>query len=162
LARPASFLLRISAGVIAAAIGFAALGVAESVASPMFPELSSPAGQDELQSTPGDDFLKNEPVRADLRRYGDDGKTPRLIDHYAYFPSREGQAAYRDFVLSRGYKIEREDIDADDRGQLPIFFSKIQAPVAIDKETAFLGARAVNLGGEYDGWETDLVAGRPQ
>jgi len=107
-----------------------------------------------------DEFLKNEPVRAGLRENGDNCEVPRPIEHYAYFPTREGQAGYRDFLTSRGYQIDREEADADDEGRSAIVFSQVQAPVAIDQETALLEDQAAELGGEYDGWVTDVIRQR--
>jgi hypothetical protein len=104
-----------------------------------------------------DDFFKNETVRATLRKEGDNCKTPRLIEHYAYFPTHEARDSYREFISSRGYKIEREDVRANDVGRLVVIFSKVQAPIAIDRETALLEDRASQLEGDYDGWETEVI-----
>jgi hypothetical protein len=104
-----------------------------------------------------DSFLKNEAVRSNLRKHGDNSKTPRAIEHYAYFPTDELRASYRDFIISLGYQVEREDFGAGDDGKIVIVFSKVQAPIAIDKETALLDDHARQLGGDYDGWETKVI-----
>ena len=109
-----------------------------------------------LRSRAGD-FLKNEPVRAEMRKNGDDCMMPRPIEHYAYFQAPEGRAAYREIILSRGYVVLHEDMSASGDGRFFILFSKVEAPIAIDKETALLEDHATVLGGEYDGWETDTL-----
>jgi regulator of RNase E activity RraB len=111
-------------------------------------------------ATKDDEFLKNEPVRANLRDNGDNCEAPRPIEHYAYFRTREAQESYRAVLISRGYQIDREDVEPDDDGRLAIVFSQVQVPVAIDAETAVLDERAVELNGEYDGWVTDVVRTR--
>lgn len=107
----------------------------------------------------GDDFLKNEPVRASMRENGDNGRMPRPIDHYAYFRSPDMRASYREFILSRGYRVVREDVSGNDDGRMVIIFSKVQVPIAIDKETALLEDYTIKLGGDYDGWEADTIRG---
>ncbi|MDQ0319028.1 hypothetical protein QO002_001166 [Pararhizobium capsulatum DSM 1112] len=103
------------------------------------------------------EFAKNEEVRLDLRKQGDDGRTPRLLQHYAYFPSADAEKAYADFLISKAYQIERESGDSPGDNPWGVIFTKVQAPIDIDDETANLGLKANSLGGEYDGWETDLI-----
>ena len=104
-----------------------------------------------------DDFLKNESVRNVLRKQGDNCKASRLIDHYAYFSTPETRASYREFIVSRGYQVKLEDVSATDDGRVVIIFCKLQAPIAIDNETVLLEDHATQLGGEYDGWETEVI-----
>ena len=92
-----------------------------------------------------------------MRKEGDNCRTPRPIDHYAYFPTSEARARYREFIVSRGYRIEREDVSAADDSKLVIIFSKVDAPVAIDRETFLLENQAMQMGGYYDGWVTDVI-----
>lgn len=103
-----------------------------------------------------DDFAKNEEVRRVLRSQGDDGSSARQVQHYAYFPTLEAEIRYRDLVLARGYRLDRETNDGSHPKPWSIVFSKLQAPNDIDNETEILNVDAANLGGEYDGWETDI------
>jgi len=103
------------------------------------------------------DFVKNEEVRQGMRREGDDGRTPRAIQHYAYFPDEVARKTYREFVTSRGYEIDDEHGEGSGRNSLAIIFSKVQAPTEIDDETKVLDDNAVRLSGVYDGWETAIV-----
>ena len=51
----------------------------------------STASTEMSAGAPADDFLENEPVRANMRKHGDDGRIPRPLDHYAYFRSLESR-----------------------------------------------------------------------
>jgi hypothetical protein len=103
------------------------------------------------------DFEKNEEIRVVMRRNGDDCRTQRPIQHYAYFTSASDRKQYREFLTSRGYVIDRESDDADRKHPKGIIFSRSQAPIEIDDETAVLDAAAAQFGGEYDGWEADII-----
>jgi hypothetical protein len=102
------------------------------------------------------DFAKNEEVRKVLLEHGDDGRSVRLIQHYAYFATAEAASQYREFVSARGYQLDREANDASQPRPWSIVFSKLQAPKDIDSEAGLLDLSAVKLGGEYDGWETKV------
>jgi hypothetical protein len=107
-------------------------------------------------SVPASDFVKNEEVRREMRRHGDDCKAERPIQHYAYFPEVTARRRYREFLLGRGYDIVRQEHVEFEPNSLSIVFSKLQAPNDIDHETAALGAYANTCSGEYDGWEADV------
>jgi hypothetical protein len=109
-------------------------------------------------ATMANDFAKNEEVRMVLREHGDDGTAPRPIQHYAYFPTSAAQKQYRDFLLGRGYHVDREEDNTPQPTPWGIVFSKIQTPTDIDDETEALGMTAAQEGGEYDGWETGIHA----
>lgn len=102
------------------------------------------------------DFAKNEEVRRVLREHGDDGRSVRLIQHFAYFTTEKAALQYRELVSARGYQVDLEANDASPPRSWSIEFSKLQAPNDIDGETGFLDSSAVKLGGEYDGWETKV------
>lgn len=104
-----------------------------------------------------DEFAKNEGIRKILRENGDDGRSYRWIEHNAYFETEADEARYRTLVLSRGYRVDREDGDAPYPRPWHIVFSMLQAPDDIDDETNRLQADAARLDGEYDGWETDVL-----
>lgn len=92
-----------------------------------------------------------------LRENGDDTRSPRSIQHFAYFPGAKEQSAFHDFVISRGYRIDDEHSEAVGRFPWAVIFSKEQAPAEIDEETSVLRVNAERLKGEYDGWETAVV-----
>lgn len=104
-----------------------------------------------------EEFIKNEEVRSVLRENGDDCRSPRAIQHYAYFPDAKGQKTYLDFVASRGYRIDDEHNEAEGRNAWAVIFSQVQIPIRIDSETAILREYAQTLGGDYDGWETPVI-----
>ncbi len=68
------------------------------------------------------DLTKNELVRNERRKQGDDGSKSRPIDHFAYVPTHEGQMHYRDFLVYRGYSIIREVMDASQTARKGIEF----------------------------------------
>jgi hypothetical protein len=107
----------------------------------------------------GNDFAKNEEVRSELRRQGDDCRTARPIEHFAYFPTSAAMMKYRQFVLGRAYSIDHENEEPKVSKRWRLAFSKIQIPDNIDDETEALGTNADQFGGEYDGWETEVVHG---
>jgi len=71
--------------------------------------------------------------RAVNAKQGHDGSKSRPIDHFAYFPTHEGQMLYRDFLVPRGYSITREAMDASQTTRRGKEFSKPQAPNEIDR-----------------------------
>ncbi|HCL65517.1 MAG TPA: hypothetical protein DIC56_11890 [Rhizobium sp.] len=103
------------------------------------------------------DFEKNEEVRQILRKQGDDSRTARVVQHYAYFQTSEARDLYRDFLFARGYKVDRESHQDPYFNPWGIVFSKVQVPNDIDVETEELDINAAKFGGEYDGWESGIV-----
>lgn len=103
------------------------------------------------------EFSKNEEVRRYLAKQGDHSRTPRLLQHYAYFPSADAEKAYASFLKSKAYQIERESSDSLGDNPWGVIFTKVQAPIDIDDETGNLELKATRLGGEYDGWETEVI-----
>ena len=104
-----------------------------------------------------DEFLKNERVRSVLRENGDNCRSPRTVQHFAYFPDAAAQIGFREFLVSRGYDIDDAHNEAEGRNSWAVIFSKTQIPVKIDGETALLSEHAGRLDGDYDGWETEVV-----
>ncbi|MCQ4632007.1 ribonuclease E inhibitor RraB [Shinella sp. CPCC 100929] len=105
------------------------------------------------------DFAKNEQARQALREEGDDCLTARPIRHFAYFGTPVARQQYREFLLARGYEINREGNEDYQPKLWSVVFSKVQVPIDIDNETEVLDAKAVTFGGEYDGWETEVRRG---
>jgi Regulator of ribonuclease activity B len=105
------------------------------------------------------DFEQNEKVREALRGEADDGRTARVVRHYAYFQTCEARDTYRAFLLAHGYQVDRDSHQDQYPNPWGIVFSKVQVPNDIDGETEKLRANAARFGGEYDGWETGIVYG---
>lgn len=107
-----------------------------------------------------DEFDKNEQVRAVLRQNGDDGRTPRSIQHFAYFITAGERDTFRDLVVERGYAVDDAHAEGSEPRNWAIAVSKIQAPVDLDDKTGTLEIEAKRLQGQYDGWETDVMRQR--
>jgi uncharacterized protein (TIGR01619 family) len=100
--------------------------------------------------------IHNQQVVRTLAAHGDEPQVPRTIDHYAYFPSQESRAAFRDELVEHGYEIteERAVEDGGDGNRYVLSFTSF-GPVdlqSIDQVTIPLFVRADQLGGHYDGW----------
>jgi hypothetical protein len=124
---------------------------------PMSPEHFDPRLFWGLPYASTNNYLNNESVRRNLKEHGDNGKLPRPIMYTAFFSEHEAFKSYRAFVISQGYTIEQEEFDVGDEGLTILIFSKVQSPIAIDKETAILDDYARKVGAQYDGWLTQAI-----
>jgi hypothetical protein len=89
-----------------------------------------------------------------LCKEGDDGTASRQIDHSAYFSSSAAAQQFSHWVQARGYELDQ--VDATDDGRICVrFFHVGTCKIAdISSHTLALWRSAIELGGEYDGWET--------
>lgn len=113
---------------------------------------------------PSDDELqriKDQQTVDSLARHGDDGTASRRIDHWVHFPTEEARQTFLDRIDDQGFQVEglSEDAEAEERAfgvQLyhegPATLKEVHSKVMLLLEPARL------LGGEYDGWETQVVA----
>ena len=96
----------------------------------------------------------NNSVRAQLAEEGDDGRTPRAVEHWAYpVSSKSGSTSQlRKLLKNLGFHVD----DANNGG---LRFSHVTAVAGTDFDA--LTTRLTNLmienGWEYDGWETVVV-----
>jgi hypothetical protein len=106
-------------------------------------------------------YSGNSRVAELLQEQGDSLDEPRRIQHWAYFPTAEARAK---FIVRLGVRFE--DIDAH-QSPLPspnmfaVEFWHVGLPdeESMNAVTDMLKHFAVECGGEYDGWETQVVAG---
>ena len=89
-----------------------------------------------MDSSPGKPE-SNRKIADILHDHGDDLSRVREIDHWAYFPSDEARAAFIANCKALGMTIARN--------------------MAPDDLTTRLIAFAQEVGGEYDGWETQIL-----
>jgi Regulator of ribonuclease activity B/Family of unknown function (DUF695) len=99
------------------------------------------------------EWMQNRRTVEVLKEHGDDPTIPRLVDHWAYFPSDAARRAFLDEVIALGFTSE----DADSE-PYPARISRIE-PTTLDSihattETLRRIARA--HGGTYDGWEAPV------
>lgn len=91
-----------------------------------------------------------------LRKKGDDGKSSRQIEHWAYFPSHDTAERFSQWARERGYNVVGSD--AANGGQICVRFSHEGTVQLTDitSNTIRLRRKASEIGGEYDGWETPV------
>ena len=93
-----------------------------------------------------------------LRKESDDGSVPRIVDHWAYFPSDAACEMFCDWLRERGYRLA-PNRPVKDRTFGVAFSHKGTVQLEeIGRHTIPLRRRAAELGGEYDGWETEVIS----
>ena len=98
-----------------------------------------------------------------LEKRGDSLEQPRPINHWAYFPTPESRRAFVTEASTLGYQLE-ELIDPEGRDES--FGARLScigrpSPGEIDDLTLPLFRAARSYGGDYDGWETQVVSPVP-
>lgn len=87
---------------------------------------------------------------------GDKLQIPRPIEHWSYFPDAACAASFAEWLGGRGFSIDAcEPVEG---GSHLVRFMRVDQPSGIDEVVLPLHARAEELGGEYDGWECQLIA----
>lgn len=103
----------------------------------------------------------NRAVHALLRESGDSAGKPRRIDHFAYFPTRAGQTLFVDACRAAGFKLRATHDPNEVSDKYCAIVSLVDVPDDdfSDNVTGMLIDLAERFGGEYDGWETQIVGG---
>jgi regulator of RNase E activity RraB len=101
--------------------------------------------------------MSNRDVILLLRKNGDDGQTPRTIDHLIIVGDRGEADAVARTVSDHGFKLKPASPSKQNDGRWKVEFDKIEAPVEIDETTIRLARLARKHGGEYDGWGCEHV-----
>lgn len=104
--------------------------------------------------------IENRRVCEALKQNGDTLLAPREIDHWAYFSDAKSLNAYLEEALQLGFKVRALSApdETSDYHRAQIWRSDIPALNAIDGITLPLYYLAAQNGGEYDGWESIVVA----
>ena len=89
-----------------------------------------------------------------LSKHGDDGSTPREIDHWIYFASAADRDRFLDVIDGRGFQTRST---ADDGAGKHAYSLQIYRTDAADLDTIHsvctdLRRAAESVGGDYDGW----------
>lgn len=105
-----------------------------------------------------DEAAYNDTVRVLLIKEGDDGLTPREVQHWAY-PAlgREDQAAPIDQVLDGVRSLGYEAVPSEQLGGVTFIHLVAVAGSSFDEVTLELRAYFASKGWEYDGWESVVV-----
>ena len=112
---------------------------------------------------PSDDDLQkilNREVLDLMEKHGDQPELPREVMHWAYFPAELNRSQFQLAVQGIGYRIESASHFPEDENPYGLCFAKIQecTSQAIDQSVLQLAKLSRNFGGEYDGWEAQLMS----
>lgn len=121
--------------------------VASDPAWRMYAQLLTPTARE-------DSMIQDILVIQQLAQNGDSGAKPRLIEHFAYFPSRETQQKFAAWLPSAGFKVTEAAKHADERGAFKVLFTH-HGPADIESlpdRTWAARQAAATCEGEYDGW----------
>lgn len=113
-------------------------------------------------------------IAADLRvvealeQRGDDLSQPRKIEHWAYFQNAEAMERFVKWLRTRRFEIEsatqvdpQDTVDAEHRYRVQFHHELAPSLDQICPVTVELCQKTRELGGDYDGWETRVVAAAP-
>lgn len=103
--------------------------------------------------------IQNRRVCDALQESGDPLRKRRDIDHWASFPDEKSRARFLRSVTRQGFKV-RELHDSGDREQpygVQLFRVDLPSHDTIDAVTLPLFRAAAKAGGDYSGWETQLI-----
>lgn len=101
--------------------------------------------------------VRNSDVLVSLKQAGDALIEMRAVQHWAYFPSVAAQAEFYLHVQSEGFSSIEAFESAQSAQPYGLSFSRVETLSAIDDVTAALSQAAARHGGEYDGWECEVV-----
>jgi hypothetical protein len=106
-------------------------------------------------------WIQNRRVVAALEEHGDTLEEPRQVDHWIYFESGAARQRFLDAVQPEGFVVQTLHAD----GTPPRIYAAQVYRVdhvdlgAIHEVVMFLHRAAADSDGEYDGWETQVMAG---
>lgn len=105
--------------------------------------------------------IQNRRVVKSLVQHGDPLTVPRPVRHWVYFRTMEQRMAFVDRVRQEGFTVPAEGLSEDPAAERP-FGATVERVDSVDQESIdqvvlALHAFAAECGGEYDGWETQVV-----
>lgn len=105
------------------------------------------------------EYMMNSKIIRELFNQGDQLKKIRRIDHWAYFSEEPARDKFRLLVLERGFKVESMGKHRGEQMPYFIHFSRRDKPDIdyMTELTQILQSKANELGGAYDGWESEIV-----
>jgi len=107
--------------------------------------------------------IKNRSVCDTLQKNGDPLTRPRQIDHWAYFDTALARDTFVSRAANLGFRLANKIEPAAAGNNFGARISQVAIPSfdAIDGITLPLFELAKELGGEYDGWETEVIREQP-
>jgi len=97
-----------------------------------------------------------------LRRAGDTEGVRRRIDHWACFPNAKSAAKFVKWALTGPHKHDAASsgVDGDGEHCVRLYHVGTTRQQELSDHTIELNRKATELGGRYDGWETQVVRRR--
>jgi len=92
-----------------------------------------------------------------LEENGDDLATPREIDHYVFFDDLDSLTRFEKQADQLGFRVRNHVETEEGRPGLQVFRIDIPSFARIDEITLPLYRAARDCGGDYDGWESEVV-----
>jgi regulator of RNase E activity RraB len=96
-----------------------------------------------------------------LEREGDQPDVPRPVEHWIYFKTESARSSYAEKARALGFDVKENWLDAQRDSERPfaIRLSRDERMHlnAIDEVTLSLWRLAKDFGGDYDGWETQVM-----
>jgi len=95
-----------------------------------------------------------------LEEQGDARTQVREIDHWAFFPTTEARGSYVEACLAAGFRLRgtSEPTGPWEMFGAQVFHRDVPSDEAMEQVTLCLYDLAFDAGGDYDGWETLIVA----
>jgi hypothetical protein len=114
---------------------------------------------DRLRREMGIEGPKNERVADTLVEHGDDLAEARSIQHWAYFPTEESRAQFITFIERRFSSFDSHTNPMLQSKEHAVTFWHTGVPDSdsMTEITSMLSLAAESCGGEYDGWETQVI-----
>jgi uncharacterized protein (TIGR01619 family) len=106
--------------------------------------------------------IKNMDVLEVLEKHGDTLESVRDVHHWIYFKTSNDRRLFAEDVLQLGYTVEGQLEALENEFPYSIQITRDQSvtPAKIDDAVLELFRMAKELDGEYDGWETQVIAKR--
>jgi hypothetical protein len=103
--------------------------------------------------------IQNRRVCDHLQKKGDSLTEAREINHWAYFPNAGSRAAFVGHVSKSGFAVWELREHPDSKRRFGVQLHRVDLPSLenIDAVTMPLFQSANDAGGEYDGWETQIL-----
>lgn len=94
-----------------------------------------------------------------LSNQGDDLTQPRKVDHWVYFEDKASSADFVAWAESDRFTEDTKESHATDDGRycVRLFHQGSMEIDDISSHTIALRQKAAEYGGDYDGWETDVL-----
>jgi uncharacterized protein (TIGR01619 family) len=105
------------------------------------------------------EYMSNQKVVVQLMSAGDKLTKSRPIEHWLYFKNKIGRDSFIKYAEAKGFKVIGVDVIKDSELAYQLHLSKMDSIDLgeLSKLTLQLRKKAIELNGEYDGWESLVV-----